>query len=40
MNKATIDHAKKLKDNTGKEELEAAMLKFNFEIKNLREKVR
>lgn len=40
MTKNSLDNQKKLKNNAGKEELEAAMLKYNDEIKVLREKVR
>jgi hypothetical protein len=36
LSKKTVEHSKKLKDNTGKEELETAMLKDNQEIKVLR----
>lgn len=40
LTKNSIDNSKKLKNNAGKEELENAMLKYNDEIKVLREKVR
>ena len=40
LTKSSIDNSKKLKDNAGKEELENSMLKYNDEIKVLREKVR
>jgi hypothetical protein len=40
LTKGSIDNSKRLKNNAGKEELESAMLKYNDEIKVLREKVR
>ena len=40
LTKNSIDNQKKLKNNVGREELETAMLKYNDEIKVLREKVR
>ncbi len=40
LTKSSIDNSKRLKDNAGKEELENSMLKYNDEIKVLREKVR
>jgi bacterioferritin (cytochrome b1) len=40
LSKNSVDNQKKLKNNAGKEELETAMLKYNDEIKVLREKVR
>jgi hypothetical protein len=40
LTKNSIDNSKRLKNNAGKEELESAMLKYNDEIKVLREKVR
>ncbi len=40
LTKSSIENSKRLKDNAGKEELENSMLKYNDEIKVLREKVR
>lgn len=40
LTKESLDNSKKLKNNAGKEELENMMLKYNEEIKVLREKVR
>ena len=40
LTKSSIDNSRKLKNNAGKEELERSMLKYNDEIKVLREKVR
>lgn len=40
LTKNSIDNQKKLKNNVGREELQTAMLKYNDEIKVLREKVR
>jgi hypothetical protein len=40
LTKDSLENAKKLRNNAGKEELESAMLKYNDEIKVLREKVR
>lgn len=40
LTKNSIDNSKKLKNNAGKEDLEYAMMKYNDEIKVLREKTR
>lgn len=40
LTKSSIDNSKRLKNNAGKEDLEYAMMKYNDEIKVLRERTR